>query len=334
MEKYLPTIQAIFQGLGVPPSLAGADPKYGYGSTFISLRAVVERLQYVRGVVAGFWEDELAIVQEALGFRHPFSVVFDEPALSDEAMEKKLLIDLMDRGVISDEAVLERFAADPEIEAIRVRRENRERKNGRRPAKASQFYLSSQQSDFLEREFARRGELTPSQVGLEYPPPAPGETPAALRPKTGPTNAGETPGGSAGRPLGSKDMNGRKQKRVVPLKAEARRRQCDQIVRVHFLNRVGKANARQLTALEAAQLEELCFAVLCELGSDDPVTEAVVVPLADASPQVPASVRAAYEAALEELEAAAGKASADDRRYLRGLAAAGLLTDPEEGESP
>lgn len=324
-EKYIPTVEALFQGLGVPPSLAGSDTRSGFTNNFVSLRTVVERLQYVRDVLTTFWEGELEILQDALGFRHPFRLVFDEPALADEATEKKLLIDLMDRGVISDESVLERFSSDPEIEAIRVRRESKERERGKRAPKASSFHLDASQKAQLERTFVQNGELTPSQVGLQYDPPAPGEEPAATR--VPPAPAGDTgglPPGKAGRPQGAKDGVPRKKKRVVPLKAEGRRRASDGFVRAHFLSKVGKTNARQLTAAEAAELEETAFAVLCGLP-DGPVEEAAVAALLLAPPPVPDDVRAAYEAALAEL----GAASADDRRYLRGLAAAGLLDESD-----
>lgn len=326
--KYGPTMKAIFQGLGVPPTLAGGDPKAGFTNNFVSLRTVVERLQYVRDVLRSFWEDELELVQDALGFRHEFRVVFDEPALSDEAAEKKLLLDLMDRGVISDEAVLERFAADPEIEAIRVRRENKERARGARAPKASQFHLDASQKAQLERTFVQQGELTPSQVGFKYEPPAPGEKTRLdrleqARPAGG---TGNLPNGDPGRPDGAKDSVPRKQKRVVPLKAEARRKACDGLVRPAFLAKVGKTSARQLTAAEAAELEETSFAILCHLG--DQVSEAAVAALLAAPPTVPDGVRAAYEAALDEMKRETGEApTADDRRYLRGLAAAGLLDD-------
>jgi hypothetical protein len=329
-EKYVPTMEAIFQGLGVPPTLAGGDPKSGAGLTgsFVSLRTVVERLQYVRDVLRQFWEEELELVQDALGFRHPFRLVFDEPALADEATEKKLLVDLMDRGVISDEAVLERFAADPEIEAIRVRRESRERTRGLRAPKASQFHLDASQKAQLERTYVQQGELTPSQVGLDYEPPKGGEKTRLDRleeqQKRGaaPGGTGDLPPGDPGRPDGAKDQYKRKMKRAVPLKAEGRRRSADALVKAAFLARLGKSSARQLTAAEAAELEECCFAVLCGLGEGE-VTADAVAALMTAPPPVPDAVRADYEAALETL----GGATADDRRYLRGLAAAGLLDD-------
>ncbi len=326
--KYAPTMEAIFQGLGVPPTLAGGDPKAGFTNNFVSLRTVVERLQYVRDVLRSFWEDELELVQDALGFRHPFRVVFDEPALADEATEKKLLLDLMDRGVISDEAVLERFSADPEIEAIRVRRENKERARGVRAPKASQFHLDASQKAQLERTFVLQGELTPSQVGLQYEPPAPGEQTRLdrLEKQAQQGGTGDLPNGDPGRPDGAKDTYPRKQKRVVPLKAEARRKACDGLVRPAFLAKVGKATARQLTAAEAAELEETSFAVLCHLG--EAVTAEAVAALMAAPPTVPEGVRAAYESALDEMKRETGEApTADDRRYLRGLAAAGLLED-------
>ena len=64
-----------------------------------------------------------------MGFRLPAQIRFDNIVLSDEAAEKQLLISLADRGILSDQTILERFGELPEIERIRVRREEQDKRD-------------------------------------------------------------------------------------------------------------------------------------------------------------------------------------------------------------
>ena len=50
-----------------------------------------------------------------MGFRLPAEIHFDSIVLSDESAQKKLLMDLADRGILSDETLLERFREIPTI---------------------------------------------------------------------------------------------------------------------------------------------------------------------------------------------------------------------------
>ena len=109
-EKYQSVLNSIYAGLGVPPTLTGmANSGGGFTNNFISLKTLVERLQYGRDQLTKFWEKELNNVRKAMGFRKPAHIVFDQMSLSDEAAEKNLLIQLADRDIISHETILERF---------------------------------------------------------------------------------------------------------------------------------------------------------------------------------------------------------------------------------
>ena len=134
-EKYQPVLTNIYAGLGVPPTLTGLASGAGGGFTnnFISLRVLLERLEYGRNILMGFWSQEIEIVQKAMGFRFPATIHFDQMTLSDEAAEKNLLIQLADRDIISSETIQERFGEVSDIEKIRINRESKDRKNEKSP---------------------------------------------------------------------------------------------------------------------------------------------------------------------------------------------------------
>ncbi len=173
--KYEPVLNSIYQGLGVPPSLTGsAGGGQGFTNNFISLKTLTERLEYGRDVLRAFWDQEIRIVQKAMGFRFPATVVYDRMVLTDEAAEKQLLLNLADRDLISWESLVERFGEDPDIEEARIRRETRKRAAGQMPPKASPFH-DPQEIYGLKKIFSQQGVLTPSQVGVELEDKASGE---------------------------------------------------------------------------------------------------------------------------------------------------------------
>jgi hypothetical protein len=246
--KYEPVLTSIYAGLGIPPTLTGAAGQGGGGFTnnFISLKTMTERLQYGRDALVAFWEEEVRLVQRAMGFRFPAQLTFDRMVLSDEAAEKALLLDLWDRNLISDETVRQHFKEDPDVEQARVRREWRAQQNQQVPLKVSPFHNANGELD-LKKTFAAQGMVTPSQVGLELDPKKAGETTlvdqqAKIQQKAARTDMAATKQdqdhqyrterlqlrhgvhplqqpaqpGQPGRPQGAKDSGPRKQKRVLP----------------------------------------------------------------------------------------------------------------------
>lgn len=283
-EKYLTVMTSIYQGLGVPPSLTGAVSDTGLTNNFVSLRVLVERLDYCRDILSDFWINELEIVRSVFGFRSPFSLSYGIPSLSDDSAEKKILVELIDRDVISGIFVQERFGADPGIEQARLRQETRKRETGMLPPKAGQFHIDSQQKQQLERTFVASGEVTPSEVGLNLKPRKAGEIPSAEKQaqrKITELKSRPQPK-MMGRPNGAKDNAKRKQKNATPsqkakagittsvLWANAAYKSIDDVLRDDLLKMKKKANLRQLTDEEVAQYEDLKFSILCahEIGSE------------------------------------------------------------------
>jgi len=156
-EKYTSVLNSIYAGLGVPPTLTGmANNGGGFTNNFISLKTLLERLQYGRDQLVKFWEKELEIVRKAMGFRYKAHIQFDQMTLSDEAAEKNLLIQLADRDIISHETLLERFKEIPQIESIRLKRELSKRDTVE-PQKASPFHNANFQQDMKKIE--KQGQI-------------------------------------------------------------------------------------------------------------------------------------------------------------------------------
>ena len=227
-EKYQSVLNSIYAGLGVPPTLTGmANNGGGFTNNFISLKTLVERLQYGRDLLIKFWEKEAEIVRKAMGFRKSPHIVFDQMSLSDEASEKQLLIQLADRDIISHETVLERFKEIPSVEKVRLQRENKERES----------------------------ESLPEKIGPFSPPEikAPVSTPQAS-----PDN---------GRPLNKRDTKPRKKRVDTPKSTpgvaslfvwtQNAYEEISSSINEAYLQTKNKANMRQLTRGEVAELENI-----------------------------------------------------------------------------
>ncbi len=162
MQKYEPCLQAIYAGLGVPYSMGSKDGG-SVASTSLSLKTLVERLQYGRDLLMLFWNNELMIMQEAFGDRQPARLHFDNMSLSDEANEKMLWMHLVDRDIVSVEMMREKFGAIPEVEEARIRREYAARTERSIPAKTSPYH--DPQPDLAKQKIAlQSGVVSPEQV--------------------------------------------------------------------------------------------------------------------------------------------------------------------------
>lgn len=274
-EKYQPVLTSIYAGLGIPPTLTGSGGGGGFTNNFISLKTLIERLEYGRETLTRFWEKEIKIVQKAMGFKDIPKIHFDTIVLSDEAAMKNLLIQLVDRDIISEETVIERFGEIPEIEKIRILRENKMRmRNPARPNKASPYH-NPQHSDDIAK-VALTKEMLPKEyfdkLGLPYQEPP--------KPPVGAGGAGQqrkvTPNAN-GRPKLRKDSGPRKQKRVLPRSGSSKaiwaisaQDKISESVNVFALSNFNKKTLRNLTKAETDQLEYL---KLCILTGIEPFME-------------------------------------------------------------
>ena len=255
-EKYQSVLNSIYAGLGVPPTLTGmAGNGGGFTNNFISLKTMVERLQYGRDQLTKFWQKEVEFVRKAMGFRKPAHVVFDQMSLSDEAAEKNLLIQLADRDIISHETILERFKEIPSVEKMRLQRESTARNREKLPDKASPFHNANHKKDLekMDKQAEVNEEKESKKQQVNEKPPLKNDN---------------------GRPLFKQDEEPRKKRVETPKSTPGL---ADMIVWASstfdslsvlskaYLGTKNKSNMRQLTKAEASELEDLKVDVLTKL---------------------------------------------------------------------
>lgn len=301
--KYAPTLTQIFAGLGIPQTLVGGETSGGFTNNAISLKTLIERMNYARQVLIGFWTEEIRLVQKAMGFRFPATIGFDRMTLMDEQQERALMIQLLDRVGVSVETIQEMFGLGPEIEQVRINREERKRAAGKMPRKAGAYHTDTQHE--LMKIVAGTNTLAPSQLGLNLPDRKPGEESPAetqnkLAVKLSKSKPAPTPGAGPtkkpkgrpgqGRPTGKKDSGARKRKTVKPRTkanqeeflhalgwAEYAQGQIAEVTSSAYLASLNKKNMRELTAAEAKTFEELKLRLLFNVAPFEPIKQGEVI---------------------------------------------------------
>ena len=296
-EKYQPVLTSIYAGLGIPPTLTGASSSGGYTNNYVSLKTLIERLEYGRDVLCQFWRHEIELVRKAMGFRYPAEIHFDSIVLSDEAAEKNLLIQLADRDIISHETLLERFREMPGIEKVRVRREEKDRRDDVLPDKASPYHNPQHREDIAKIA------LTKDKLSDEYlddmglpvsneETPEPKQEPIKEAPEKQEDN--NDPINPVGRPFFSRDSTKRKQKRVLPksgsptasvLWAVQAQDQIADILSPIALSHFNKKNMRSLSKAEMSQVDYLKLCILTGMKPYMDITSDMVKELLDSGSQ-------------------------------------------------
>lgn len=309
--KYEPVMNSIYEGLGVPTTLTGSTSSGGATNNYISLKTLVQRLEYGRGLLKKFWNNEIELVRQAMGFQRGATVEFDNMILSDEAAEKALLIQLADRDIISLDTVLERFGEIPEVEELKLRREKRARKAELLPNKAGPWH-TPQQIYELTKIALQKGVVTPEQVGVEVDDEYYGqETPFDRQLKSienrGKVKEEDNKGiPQQGRPLNSKDKKKRKNKEVKPVGANLAGilttmtwakgvyNTISSIVTEAMVKSSKKKNVRELTNNQINILEKAKFVVLSNLKPFSNVDVETIYNIVNNKMDIPANINMLY----------------------------------------
>lgn len=287
-EKYEVHISNVYAGLGVPFG-GGGDGK-GLTNNFIAMQTFVERLEYGRRVLVDFWNKELKKVQVAMKYSRPAMVSFDQINLGDDTSYKKLLMDLLDRDVISVDTALDGFKIFSDVEKSKIKREYNNRKSNKLPPKASPFH-NPQTDEEKKKIILQNGGVAPSEVGLNLHPRKEGEKSnmevtheqnVQLADKNNQAKIAQQkakPKGVNGRPGGKKDSKKRKQKVITTKRSSASnfvdlfmwaynaQKQINDIVTPTLLEHsYAKPNVRSLTEAEFEELETVKFIILSNLA--------------------------------------------------------------------
>ena len=285
--KYAPHLNSIYAGLGIPPTLTGTFGASGTTNNFISLKTLTQRLQYGRRVLMSFWQQEIELVQKAMGFRLAAKIEFDRMDLSNEEAEKALLVQLSDRNIVSDELVQRVFGFDPDTEKNRLNRENRDRSGERMIPKAGPWH-DPQFNNGLRKIALQTGLAAPSQVGLKLDPKKSGEkTIVEMKNESSkPVIPGDIPAGQPqqGRPRNSKDQEERKQRTFKPqtgaslqLWGVEAQEKIAQLLNPYLLEFYGKKNMRSLSSSEYLEAENTKTKIFLSLEPFDSIDEEMVL---------------------------------------------------------
>lgn len=134
---------SILLGLGIPESLIGSKEATGKGSSganSINLKTLVKKLEAGRRELRKWLEAEISIIQERMGFRKRPVIQFKNSNLFDEQIYFKMILDLVDRNILSEERVLQILSESSDIEISRIQKESSMREDGKKPNKASPYY--------------------------------------------------------------------------------------------------------------------------------------------------------------------------------------------------
>jgi hypothetical protein len=290
--KYTPHLNSIYAGLGIPPTLTGTYGAAGTTNNFISLKTLTQRLQYGRRVLLEFWNNEIVMIQKAMGFKEPAIIEFDRMDLSNEEAEKALLLQLADRNIVSDEYLQTVFGINTNMEKSRIKNEERERENGKMSPKAGPYYDGGTFENGLRKIALQMGLATPSQVELGLKERLPGEktvvevkTESEIEKIKSQPQKG-VPG--EGRPMNSNDTEQRKQREFkpqtgVPQNAsimiwglEAQEKIAD-IMNPYLLDFYNKKNIRSLSSEEYREAEETKTKIFLSLEPNVPITQETVL---------------------------------------------------------
>lgn len=290
--KYVPHLNMVYAGLGIPPTLTGTFGAAGTTNNFISLKTLTQRLQYGRRVLLEFWNHEIHMVQKAMGFKQPAFIEFDRMDLSNEEAEKALLIQLADRNIISDELVQTHFGFNPDLEKSRLNKETRERRTSKMVNKASPYH-DPEFDDGLKKIALQMGLATPSEVGLQLEEKKEGEksivelnTESEIE-KMKAQPKPPAPPGQNGRPQGTPDTKKRKQREFKPqpgipqgasvqLWAIEAQEKVAQIVNPCLLEFYGKKNMRSLSSEEYSEAESTKTKIFLSLEPEKTLTKEIV----------------------------------------------------------
>lgn len=288
--KYTPILNSIYTGLGIPPLFTGVSASGSFTNNFLAIKTFIVRLEYLRNILRTFWDKELGLLSKALGWDVAPTLVFDRMTLNDEASILQIMLNMVDRGLLSDEAMVEMVGGIPEIESIRTKREFKERQAGKRPPKASPY--PDHEKTWIDN-FIKMGEVTPAQVGIELAPKKAGEkTPNESKVALGIEGPQAGPIGQGGRPLNKKDSIKRKAKTVKPQRGvgslvklaswsiDMQEKINEQLTPI-YLQMLDKKNLRQLTDQETKDLERLKFSLLANLEPNSKLEENTLSKLMD-----------------------------------------------------
>lgn len=265
-EKYGHVDRDIIRGLGVPDSLIGGSDlgTRNAESAYVQLKTLLEKLEYVRARAILWLQNELKMVADAMGFEQIPTISFSIMSLRDEAAEKQLIIQLLDRGIISVESVQQVFGYDFIIELENMKNEQKIRES-EPPVleKGNPYYRPN---SVIEKQTDETLRIERLRVGADD---SGGDNPRGDQPRDEGNN-------EPGRPMNSRDTQPRDRRTnpvlsVYKVIGDQFIEQIDSVIDPLYLNKMKVKNLRSLTKNQSIELENTKRAILAAVGPKDTI---------------------------------------------------------------
>lgn len=169
IEKYKSVDKDILAGLGVPGILVDGATGGSFSNAFLQVRTLLEKLEEGRSEVMKWVNKQLRIIATTMGHQQVPTIKFGQMSLRDEQAEKQLIIQLIDRGIISVEDVHEVFGIDTVQTLERIKRENELAEQGilvqHGPYKEPM--TDTLEEDFREMDFEHQDQQQDKQLRVQ-----------------------------------------------------------------------------------------------------------------------------------------------------------------------
>ena len=279
MEKYQEVNDAILAGLGISSvlvnggSMSGGNASGGFAGAFLSVRTLLERLEDARAVILKFLQNEVSIIRKAMGWKTDPIISWSQMSLKDEAAEKRIVMDLLDRKVISSESALNFLGFNKEVEMRRKIREDKlsdktgvvhsvgpyeEAVRVQGDNDPARLNIDNQKEQMKMQEKISREQMKNQQQN--GPSRGPGRTP----------DRGDE---------SSRKQTKQREARVTATdidKALKNRDSVEQWFKPRFLESVNKDNLRQLTAEEKSAFNACVLAIYSQTPNVESITDELI----------------------------------------------------------
>lgn len=295
-EKYTQVNRDILIGMGVPEVLIGGDGAK-FSNSWIQLKTVVERLQYLRGKISEWLDEEIKIVCEAMDIDTVPLIRFNSDNLDDKNVSRKLILGLLDRNIVSVEAVHKVYGEDFLLEVDRIQKE--------KPL------LKTAKIDVI-------GPYDPND-----PSPKNGSSPAGgsstkKKPKpagrpTGDTNVGQKT--REAKPKNSAPKSNKSSAELTVFSLDAIDA-IDEYIIPAYMESLDVVNARKLTNEQKDDINNMRLIVLASIKPGDQISEENLFNIAEKSTNVNQKIIDLAYASISQFAAKQGSPTLSQRKRL------------------
>jgi len=284
-KKYTQVDKDIYAALGVSESVMTGNGSFA--NSFMSIKLLLEKLETIRCKLEDWLQVEVKKISDAMKFRRLPIIKWGLMNLRDENTERKLWIDLYDRGIVSDESMLERFGTDFNVETERQKFEKKVKEDNNKGVKKPD-------DQFRSPVMVSRGPFNRDLIN-KPPPAAGGKGGRPVKTGTPQKKKRET------KPQGMGNVH--KFQQYHQFATSALKAISDISTQLAVKNQEVR-DSRSLTKAQKTDLEGIIVGVLAGLNPETPFTESLVYDILKGDDSISLNERCERILALYQSEAA------------------------------